>query len=174
MLHPPSMVHRVRSQDSAYQRFTMLLSGQKLHCHACFNARRSQTTQSAVRRVVTCSANGASKQTTIHKLIDQKGTLLIPGVHDALSAKVLAHTGHVSAFVSGYAVSNARGMQHIRRQSVRIYSKSGQFQRNACSLDLFLRRISICQHDSVVTFQPSRAGVSDPAGRTRCWTSYTS
>lgn len=84
---------------------TMLLSGENLHCHACFNTRRSYTRPSIARHPVTCSANGSSKQTTIHKLIDQQKTLLIPGVHDALSAKVLAHTGHVSAFVSGYAVS---------------------------------------------------------------------
>lgn len=85
----------------------MLLTGERLHCHACFNTRRPNTKQSVARHIVTCSANGASKQTTIHKLIEQQKTLLIPGVHDALSAKVLAHTGHVSAFVSGYAVSNA-------------------------------------------------------------------
>ncbi|KAL3137042.1 hypothetical protein ABBQ32_14203 [Trebouxia sp. C0010 RCD-2024] len=83
----------------------MLLSGERLHCHACLNPRRSKSKQPAARQLISCSGNGASKHTTIHKLIEQNKTLLIPGVHDALSAKVLAHTGHVSAFVSGYAVS---------------------------------------------------------------------
>lgn len=103
--------HRENSQSglAAWQHLAMLLSGGKLHCHACFNARRSKSKQPVVRQLISCSGNGASKHTTIHKLIEQNKTLLIPGVHDALSAKVLAHTGHVSAFVSGYAVS-VRGM----------------------------------------------------------------
>jgi len=89
----------------------MILSGDKLHAHICANACRSRTKRSVASKAITCSANGASKKTTIHKLIEQQSTLLIPGVHDALSAKVLAHTGHVSAFVSGYAVSLACDMQ---------------------------------------------------------------
>ena len=89
----------------------MILSGDKPHAHICANACRSRTQRSVASKAITCSANGASKKTTIHKLIEQQRTLLIPGVHDALSAKVLAHTGHVSAFVSGYAVSLACDMQ---------------------------------------------------------------
>lgn len=129
----------------------MLLSGENLHCHACFNTRRSSTRPSIARHPVTCSANGSSKQTTIHKLIDQQKTLLIPGVHDALSAKVLAHTGHVSAFVSGYAVSCARGM-HMSRQSVCIAGNSlYKFKATRLSsLDLCRCRISIWQSDSGV------------------------
>lgn len=91
----------------------MLLTGDKLHAHFCANASRSLAKRRASARGISCSTNGASRKTTIHRLIEQEQTLLVPGVHDALSAKVLAHTGHVSAFVSGYAVSCAIHMQRF-------------------------------------------------------------
>ena len=102
--------------------FIMMLRGDAPRCQICFSMQRSRSMRLSVRRGVRCSANGASKQTTIHKLIEQQKTLLIPGVHDALSAKVLAHTGHVSAFVSGYAVSNAQ--KHAQADSQAAFRPS--------------------------------------------------
>ena len=89
----------------------MILNGNKLHAYVCASTCRLRPKRLVASRAITCSANGSSRKTTIHKLIEQQGTLLVPGVHDALSAKALAHTGHISAFVSGYAVSNACDIQ---------------------------------------------------------------
>lgn len=47
----------------------------------------------------------AAQAAAAARLIEQEGTLLLPGCYDALSAKVLAQAGHKAAFVSGYAVS---------------------------------------------------------------------
>lgn len=85
----------------------MILSGNHPHVGPCTSTQKQSTRRTAVLRPVTCSANGASRQTTIHKLIEQNGALMVPGVHDALSAKALDATGHKAAFVSGYAVSEA-------------------------------------------------------------------
>ena len=43
--------------------------------------------------------------TTIHKLIEEHGTVLLPGVHDALAACVLQKVGFQAGFVSGFGVS---------------------------------------------------------------------
>jgi 2-methylisocitrate lyase-like PEP mutase family enzyme len=40
----------------------------------------------------------------VHKIIDEDGILLMPGVFDAMSGKLLADAGLKAAFVSGYAV----------------------------------------------------------------------
>lgn len=128
----------------------MLLSGENVHCHACFKAPRSQTRRVIARTSVRCSGNGASKQTTIHKLVAQKKTLLIPGVHDALSAKVLAHTGHVSAFVSGYAVSHARSHAQTLCQSRCILCRpcccSSRTARSQVSCGVLSRSDTTCRH----------------------------
>lgn len=44
-------------------------------------------------------------QTTIHKLIEEQGTVLLPGVHDALAACVVQRTGFKAGFISGFGVS---------------------------------------------------------------------
>lgn len=52
------------------------------------------------------NGNGSQgKKTTVHKLIEEHGSLLVPGCYDALSAKLLQRAGHKAAFISGYAVS---------------------------------------------------------------------
>lgn len=50
-------------------------------------------------------SNGAGRVTSVHKMITEKGVLLLPGCYDALSAKIMQQAGHQAAFVSGYAVS---------------------------------------------------------------------
>ncbi|KAF8064649.1 carboxyvinyl-carboxyphosphonate phosphorylmutase [Scenedesmus sp. PABB004] len=68
---------------------------------------RMQQTRLAVRAGAG-GGNGqatATGRTTIHRLIEEAGILMVPGCYDALSAKVLAGAGHKAAFVSGYAVS---------------------------------------------------------------------
>ncbi|EFJ40546.1 hypothetical protein VOLCADRAFT_84447 [Volvox carteri f. nagariensis] len=58
------------------------------------------------RRIVCGASNGSNgARTTIHRLIQENGCLMMPGVYDALSAKIAAHVGHKAFFVSGYAVS---------------------------------------------------------------------
>ena len=44
-------------------------------------------------------------KTTIHKLIEEEGTVLLPGVHDALAACVVQKVGFKAGFVSGFGVS---------------------------------------------------------------------
>lgn len=44
-------------------------------------------------------------QTTIHRLIEEHGTVLLPGVHDALAACVVQKTGFKAGFISGFGVS---------------------------------------------------------------------
>jgi methylisocitrate lyase len=43
--------------------------------------------------------------TTVQRLLDDKGALLFPGVHDALSAKIAEQAGFEMAFVTGYGAS---------------------------------------------------------------------
>ncbi|KAG2436795.1 hypothetical protein HXX76_006319 [Chlamydomonas incerta] len=59
------------------------------------------------RRVVRVfAANGSNgHRTTFHRLIEENGCLLLPGVYDALSAKAAYKQGIKAGFVSGYAVS---------------------------------------------------------------------
>lgn len=86
----------------------MLLSGTKLQLHTCTSTQKPACPRNAFARTITCGANGTARQTTIHRLIEEKGALMVPGVHDALSAKALEAAGHSAAFVSGYAVSATR------------------------------------------------------------------
>lgn len=51
--------------------------------------------------------NGTGHKTTMHRLIAEHGSVLMPGVQDALSAAVVEKTGFHAAFVSGYSVSAA-------------------------------------------------------------------
>ncbi len=44
----------------------------------------------------------------VHDLIAAHGTLIFPGVYDALSAKLVERAGFEMAFISGYSVSAAR------------------------------------------------------------------
>ena len=57
-------------------------------------------TQAGVRLMSTRPGN-----TTIHKLIEEHGTVLLPGVHDALAACVVQKVGFQAGFVSGFGVS---------------------------------------------------------------------
>ncbi|XP_074272568.1 petal death protein-like [Silene latifolia] len=51
--------------------------------------------------------NIVGRKTTMHKLIEEHGSILMPGVQDALSAAVVEKTGFHAAFASGYSVSAA-------------------------------------------------------------------
>ncbi|RZS24737.1 hypothetical protein BHM03_00057877 [Ensete ventricosum] len=53
-------------------------------------------------------------KTRMHRLIEEEGIVLMPGIYDALSAAVLQSLGFRAGFVSGYAVSASRlGMPDI-------------------------------------------------------------
>lgn len=93
------------SERAVQQKPIMLVSGSQLHASTYTGTQRPPNRRNAVARPITCSSNGALRQTTIHRLIQENGALMVPGVHDALSAKALYATGHSAAFVSGYAVS---------------------------------------------------------------------
>lgn len=51
------------------------------------------------------STQSSGGRTRIHRLIEEHGTVLMPGVHDALSACVAQKVGFDAAFVSGFGVS---------------------------------------------------------------------
>ncbi|THU58819.1 hypothetical protein C4D60_Mb03t18470 [Musa balbisiana] len=54
------------------------------------------------------------RKTRMHRLIEEEGIVLMPGIYDALSAAVLQSLGFRAGFVSGYAVSASRlGMPDI-------------------------------------------------------------
>ncbi|WOL14225.1 carboxyvinyl-carboxyphosphonate phosphorylmutase, chloroplastic-like [Canna indica] len=60
------------------------------------------------------SAAAGPRKTRMHRLIEEDGIVLMPGIYDALSAAVLQSLGFKAGFVSGYAVSAARlGMPDI-------------------------------------------------------------
>ncbi|KAG2303482.1 hypothetical protein Bca4012_062237 [Brassica carinata] len=44
-------------------------------------------------------------QSRVHRLIEEQGIVLIPGVYDALSAAIVQQTGFSAALISGYALS---------------------------------------------------------------------
>jgi len=64
---------------------------------------------SAPRRSVgvanSVAGNGVRRTTTIHRLIDEDAVLLLPGVYDAWSAKILQSCELKAAFISGFGVS---------------------------------------------------------------------
>lgn len=49
-----------------------------------------------------------ARNTRIHRLLESHGTLLFPGVYDALSARIAAQAGFEVIFISGYSVSASR------------------------------------------------------------------
>ncbi|CAA0228812.1 unnamed protein product [Arabidopsis thaliana] len=48
-------------------------------------------------------------QSRVHRLIEEQGAVLIPGVYDALSAAIVQQTGFSAALISGYALSATSG-----------------------------------------------------------------
>jgi 2-methylisocitrate lyase-like PEP mutase family enzyme len=44
-------------------------------------------------------------RTRVHEILDRHGSIVFPGVYDALSAKLAARAGFPMAFISGYSVS---------------------------------------------------------------------
>lgn len=44
----------------------------------------------------------------LRKLLDQPGLVLMPGCHDAISAKLIEQAGFATAFMSGFAVAGSR------------------------------------------------------------------
>ena len=44
-------------------------------------------------------------RTSIHRLIESEGTVLMPGCYDALSAAIVQMSGFSAGFISGYALS---------------------------------------------------------------------
>ncbi|KAJ8426937.1 hypothetical protein Cgig2_001118 [Carnegiea gigantea] len=59
----------------------------------------------ALGRLRSMSTQSSGRQTRIHRLIEEHGTVLMPGVHDALAACVAQKVGFDAAFVSGFGVS---------------------------------------------------------------------
>ncbi|XP_074562337.1 carboxyvinyl-carboxyphosphonate phosphorylmutase, chloroplastic-like [Curcuma longa] len=60
------------------------------------------------------SDGAGRRKTRLHRLIEEEGIVLMPGIYDALSAAVLQSLGFKAGFVSGYAVSASRlGMPDI-------------------------------------------------------------
>ncbi|CAL9121924.1 unnamed protein product [Musa textilis] len=60
------------------------------------------------------TAAAGPRKTRMHRLIEEEGIVLMPGIYDALSAAVLQSLGFRAGFVSGYAVSASRlGMPDI-------------------------------------------------------------
>ncbi|RWW34341.1 hypothetical protein BHE74_00046440 [Ensete ventricosum] len=60
------------------------------------------------------SALSGPRKTRMHRLIEEEGIVLMPGIYDALSAAVLQSLGFRAGFISGYAVSASRlGMPDI-------------------------------------------------------------
>lgn len=45
------------------------------------------------------------RPTRIHRLIEDQGIVMLPGIYDGLSASVVQKTGFSAAFISGYSVS---------------------------------------------------------------------
>ncbi|KAG6520044.1 hypothetical protein ZIOFF_017074 [Zingiber officinale] len=71
----------------------------------------SQTANVAVRP---WAASAGTRKTRMHRLVEEEGCVLLPGIFDALSASVLQSAGFKAGFVSGYAVSASRlGMPDI-------------------------------------------------------------
>ncbi|KAG6494085.1 carboxyvinyl-carboxyphosphonate phosphorylmutase, chloroplastic-like [Zingiber officinale] len=60
-------------------------------------------------------SNGTGRRKTrMHRLIEEEGIVLMPGIYDALSAAILQSLGFKAGFISGYAVSASRfGMPDI-------------------------------------------------------------
>ncbi|CAL9146834.1 unnamed protein product [Musa hybrid cultivar] len=68
----------------------------------------------AVKSLPADAAGGQPRKTRMHRLIEEEGIVLMPGIYDALSAAVLQSVGFKAGFVSGYAVSASRlGMPDI-------------------------------------------------------------
>ena len=49
-----------------------------------------------------------SKAEKLRKLLTQKGSLVLPGCYDALTARLIERAGYKAAFMGGFAVSAAR------------------------------------------------------------------
>lgn len=63
---------------------------------------RSPRTNPRAARLVNPTAR---IQTRIHRLIQEQGSILMPGCYDALSAAIVQQTGFSAGFISGYALS---------------------------------------------------------------------
>ncbi|XP_039125569.1 carboxyvinyl-carboxyphosphonate phosphorylmutase, chloroplastic-like [Dioscorea cayenensis subsp. rotundata] len=50
-------------------------------------------------------AEALAGRTSIHRLIESEGTVLLPGCYDALSAAIVQMSGFSAGFISGYALS---------------------------------------------------------------------
>ncbi len=51
------------------------------------------------------SKQGKIKMTTVGRILDEAGTLALPGVFDTLSARIAERTGFPMGFISGYSVA---------------------------------------------------------------------
>lgn len=56
-------------------------------------------------RVVRYAYPTVRMQSRVHRLIEEQGAVLVPGVYDALSAAIVQQTGFSAALISGYALS---------------------------------------------------------------------
>ncbi|KAG2268966.1 hypothetical protein Bca52824_063521 [Brassica carinata] len=55
-------------------------------------------------RVVRYAYPTVRMQSRVHRLIEEQGAVLVPGVYDALSAAIVQQTGFSAALISGYAL----------------------------------------------------------------------
>lgn len=68
------------------------------------NPDRRPSCRGAVKRAAG-GARAAGGGTSIHKLLERDGSVLMPGCYDALSATIIEKQGFSAAFISGYATS---------------------------------------------------------------------
>src|SRR5262250_2150075 len=55
--------------------------------------------------VVVCHGREMPHKTIVGELVARDGSLVLPGVYDALSARLAARAGFAAVFVSGYCLS---------------------------------------------------------------------
>ncbi|KAJ4916324.1 Phosphoenolpyruvate carboxylase family protein [Raphanus sativus] len=71
------------------------------YSHHSISSRTKQTPRAVVIRAYPT----VRMQSRVHRLIEEQGAVLVPGVYDALSAAIVQQTGFSAALISGYALS---------------------------------------------------------------------
>ncbi|KAG6482243.1 hypothetical protein ZIOFF_058874 [Zingiber officinale] len=98
--------------------------------------------------------NGAGpRKTRMHRLIEEEGIVLMPGIYDALSAAVLQSLGYKAGFVSGYAVSASRlGMPDIGLLTYASIASSTTISPKSTLLPLFF--VDSLLSETLLDFRP--------------------
>ncbi|CAN8312808.1 unnamed protein product [Cochlearia groenlandica] len=78
---------------------SMLMAAKSTSLHIS-NPKTSSKTNRNPRAVAS-----ARMKSRVHRLIEEQGVVLVPGVYDALSAAIVQQTGFSAALISGYALS---------------------------------------------------------------------